>query len=153
ASVQKNGFHNPTIATLGQDLIDFYTNYGNSSAGAAAATNTSASSSTSKTTGTASDALDRDTQRSDTIKQIGFALLDYKKANLKFPNVTKWDDMIAAIKPLIQTKAINTSDPKNVAPYVYSYTAVSAGADFKLGYYPETQNQAITFTSKDITAA
>ena len=151
SSVVQYGLHEPTITTLGPELVDFYTNYGTTSSGSSA-TNSSSSSAGSETSSN-TDALDRDTQRSDTIKQIGFALLDYKKTNLKFPNVTKWDDMILAIKPLIQTKAINTVDPKNVAPYVYTYTAVSSGADFKIGYYSETQNQAITFASKDITAA
>ncbi len=147
-NIAQFGLHSPTIETLGQQLVDFYTNFGSTAATPASSTTTN----TSTNTSTSTDALDRDTQRSDTIKQIGLALLDYKKANLKFPNVTKWDDMIAAIKPLIQTKAINTSDPKNVAPYLYTYTAVSAGADFKIGYFSETQNQAITFNAKDITA-
>jgi hypothetical protein len=143
SNVKKYGFHNPTIATLGQELIDVYTNFG-----AEAATPTSAESSDGDT----SDALDRDTQRADAIKQIGFALLAYKQTNSKYPNVTKFEDMITAIKPLLQSRAVNTSDPKNVAPYVYTYTAISAGADFKIGYYSETQNQQILLSAKEITA-
>ncbi|GAC1412647.1 MAG: hypothetical protein NVSMB66_2250 [Candidatus Doudnabacteria bacterium] len=142
ANIVKYGLHEPTITTLGPDLVNLYTNYGKAP-------------SQSSTNAPVADAgsLDRDIQRADTIKQIGYALLQYKQTNPKYPLASNFDDMIKVIKPLIQSKAINTSDPKNVAPLVYSYAPVSGGSDFKLGYYSETQNQAVIMNAKSVTAS
>ncbi len=130
------GLHSPTIATVGQTVVDFYTNY---------AQTTPSSTSQSLKPG----ALDRDTQRSETIKQLSFALLKYKQANSKYPDTNVFDDMIKGIKPLLTGKALNTSDPTNVAPYVYAYQSVSKGVDFKLSYFSETQNQLISISQKE----
>ncbi len=140
AAIKQYGLHSPTIETLGPDLVSFYTNYG------APATDNTVSANGD------SGALDRDTQRSDAIKQVGFALLKYKQSNPKYPNTSSWDDMLKAINPLLAGKAVNTSDPKNVAPDIYSYVAVSGGTDFKLSYYSETQKQLITLGVKEVTA-
>ena len=132
ANVKQYGFHEPTIGFLGQDLITDYTNAVNihaSSASAAAVQQPGA--------------LDRDTQRYNTIDKIAFALLKYQETNNTYPDVQSYDQMIQLIKPLIASQAINTADPTNTAPYLYSYQSVNKGADFKLGYYSETQNQAI----------
>lgn len=147
-NISKFGLHEPTITTLGPDLTAQYTNFGRSAIVVPDPNAASSSASAAPEAG----ALDRDTQRADTIRQIGFALLQYKQSNPKFPVTSIFDDMIKAIKPLIQSKAINTTDPKNTAPYVYSYASVSGGSDFKLGYYSETQNQVITINLKDVTA-
>jgi hypothetical protein len=144
ANIPKYGFHEPTITTLGKDLINEYTNYGK---GSGASPNTVTPKKISDTN--EPGALDRDTQRADTIKQLGFALLDYKKTASSYPNSSNFDEMIKVIKPLIQSKAINTTDPKNTDPYVYTYASVFSGKDFKLGYYSETQNQVIAINSKD----
>ncbi len=144
ANVAKYGFNSPTIVTLDAATIAFYTNYGKDA---------SASQSPANALISANDpaSLDRDTQRSDTIKQIAFALLKYKQTSGKFPDTTKWDDMIKAIQPLLIGKAVNTTDPKNISPYIYSY-APGFGGDFKLSYYSETQNQLVTLNSKDAAA-
>ncbi|MDB4940200.1 MAG: ATPase containing von Willebrand factor type (vWA) protein-like omain [Candidatus Doudnabacteria bacterium] len=140
ANIAKFGLHEPTITTIGQALVDFYTNFGKPSGLIVISPPTNQA-----------DALDRDTQRADTIKQISFALLQYQQSNSKYPNVTTFDEMIKLIKPLIQNQAINTTDPKNVAPFIYNYTVLSNGTDFKLGYYSETQNQAISISAKNAT--
>ncbi len=140
-NIAQYGLHSPTTSTLDQATIQFYTNYGGSSA-------TSGQQSSNYTP--APGALDRDTQRSDAIKQIGYALLKYKTANNAYPVVTSFADMITAIKPLLTGVAVNTTDPTNTQPYVYGYQPVSNGADFKLSYYSETQNQQIVLGSADI---
>ena len=136
------GLHSPTIATVGQTVVDFYTNYAQTTGG-----------STSQNPSLKPGALDRDTQRSETIKQLSFALLKYKQANSKYPDTNVFDDMIKGIKPLLTGKALNTSDPTNVAPYVYAYQSVSKGVDFKLSYFSETQNQLITISQKEAQAS
>lgn len=139
ADIKAFGLHIPTTTTLDAAMVNFYTNYGTPSAG------------TGLSQTLQPGALDRDTQRSDTIKQIGFALLKYKDANSgKYPDTADFAAMIAAIKPLLTGKAINTTDPLNTPPYTYGYLSVNAGVDFKLSYYSETQNQAIILDSKVI---
>ena len=135
------GLHSPTIATVGQIVVDFYTNY--------AQTPGSSSQNPSLKPG----ALDRDTQRSDTIKQLSFALLKYKQANSKYPDTNVFGDMLKSIKPLLTAKAINTTDPTNVIPYVYGYASVNKGVDFKLTYFSETQNQLISMSEKEAQVA
>lgn len=141
ANIQKYGLHSPTTATLDQATIEFYTNYGGTGSG---------SGQQSSNYTPAPGALDRDTQRSDAIKQVGYALLKYKSANGSYPNTSSFTDMVAAIKPLLTGVAVNTTDPTNTAPYVYGYQPVNSGADFKLSYYSETQNQQVVLGSADI---
>lgn len=135
-NIAKYGWHSPTTATLSKDVIDFYTNQ-NTPAGTSSNT-------------PQPGALDRDTQRLDAIKQVGFALLKYKQASFKYPDVGTFTDMIKLINPLLSGKAVNTTDPLNTGQYVYSYQSVNKGADFKLGYFSETQNQAIVLTATDV---
>jgi hypothetical protein len=135
AKVKEYGFHVPTTTTLGQTLIE---QYSNPSVQASAVLQV-----------TAEGALDRDTQRNETIKKISYALLKYKNANSSFPNTSSFEEMIEDVKPLLTTTAINTSDPLNATPYVYGYSVVSKGADFTLSYYSETQKQAIKIRSAD----
>jgi hypothetical protein len=133
------GFHSPTTKTLDQATIQFYTTAGgtlNSGSQGSAAP--------------AAGAFDRDTQRSDAIKQVGFALLKYKQANLKYPDTANFGSMIVAIKPLLTGKAVNTTDPLNTAQYVYAYESVNKGANFKLSYFSESQNKAIVFAEADV---
>ena len=135
ANIKTYGLHSPTTKTLSADIINFYTNY----------TSTAAQNSTAPQAG----ALDRDTQRSYTIKQIAYALLSYYQTNQGYPVTTDFTQMIAAIKPLLAGKAVNAMDPTNVAPYVYSYQPVNGGADFQIGYYSETQHQQIILRAAD----
>ncbi len=143
ANVGKFGFHTPTITTLDQTLISFYTNYGKDP-GATSQGSPIISVSPAPDAGS----LDRDTQRSDTIKQLSFALLKYKQTSGKYPDTNNFNEMIKAIQPLLTGRAINTTDPKNVAPYVYGY-ATAFGGDFKLTYFSETQNQLISINTKE----
>ncbi len=135
ANIKKSGLHQPTITTLGQVMVDFYTNYQSVNAG----------------NGQTGSALDRDAQRLDTIKQIGYALLKYQQTSGKYPDTASYDDMISQIKALLNGRAINTSDPTNVAPYLYSYASINGGADFSLGYYSETQKIVVTYNATQIT--
>jgi hypothetical protein len=129
-NVGKYGFHSPTTESLTPEQVLFYTNYGKTEEAP-------------KPTEPQPGALDRDTQRSDTINRLGIALLSYKQSNKTFPNTNSFEDMIKAIKPLIISKAINTTDPTNKSPFVYAYEAVNGGQDFKLSYFSETQNKAV----------
>ncbi len=142
ADIVQYGLHIPTTTTLDAELVNFYTNYGTAAAGSGISPSLQPG------------ALDRDTQRSDTMKQIGFALLKYKDTNSgKFPDTQDFAQMITSIKPLLSGKAINTTDPTNTAPYTYGYQSVGAGTDFKLSYFSETQNQAVILDAKAITNA
>ncbi len=134
ANIKQYGLHEPTIMTLGPDLVNFYTNGG----GVAAGGNSSPT-----------EELNRDTQRADTIKQISFALIKYQQSNGSYPDTNDFTTMIADIQPILSAgRAINTTDPLNTPPYIYGYQSVNSGADFKLSYFSETQNQEI-----DIDAA
>lgn len=129
ANIKQYGLHQPTTTTLGQDLVEFYTNGG---------------SGIQANNANPTEALNRDTQRSDTIKQISFALIKYQQANGKYPDTSDFSAMIQDIQPILSAgRAINTTDPVNNSPYVYSYQSVNSGADFKLSYFSETQNQEI----------
>ncbi len=92
--------------------------------------------------------LDRDTQRLASIKKIGAALLAYKEAKQSYPAVTTFNEMTAAIKPYNQI-ATNYTDPVNVAPFVYKYTAELDNQDFTLNYYSETAKQTVKYDASD----
>lgn len=137
ANIAKYGLHQPTIQTLGPDLVNFYTTY--------------QSQSTSTPSGTATNAaFDRDTQRQNTIQAIGFALLKYESTNGTYPDTSDFSTMIQDIQPLLSGQTINTTDPTNVAPYVYTYASVSGGKDFQLGFYSEVKNQPVDYDASQI---
>ncbi len=134
ANVKKYGLHEPTITTLGSDLVDFYTNGGS----------TPEANNSGSDSGAAADALNRDAARADAIKAISFALIKYQQDNGAYPDTTDFATMIAAIQPILSAgAAVKTVDPLNAPPYVYAYQSVNSGQDFKLSYYSETQKQEI----------
>jgi hypothetical protein len=135
ANIKKYGLHLPTTTTLTPDIINFYSNYGTTSAGASS--------------GASSGSLDRDTQRSNAIKQISYALLKYNAANQSYPDTSDFQTMVSLIKPLLAGQAVNPVDPTNVAPYIYTYQSIGGGADFQIGYYSETQKQSVIMRSAD----
>jgi hypothetical protein len=136
ANIAKYSLHAPTTTTLDSSLISFFTAY---------------ESQTNSTTSGTPDALNRDTERLTAIKLIGYAILKYQQQIGSYPDTTSYDEMISDIKPMLSGIAVNTIDPTNVAPYVYTYASVNSGADFNLGYYSETQNKAITYHAADVT--
>jgi hypothetical protein len=137
--VQEFGFHSPTTTTLSPELINQYTNYNKEDVKGSLNLDLESTSS----------ALDRDVQRAETIKKLSYALLKYKSTNSSYPNTNSFDQMIDQIQPLLVTTAVNTTDPVNATPYIYTYSTISKGADFSLGYYSETQKQQINIKSAD----
>lgn len=138
ANIKTYGLHSPTTKTLTAEIMDFYTNYGAQKPPAGPSESPPRA-----------GALDRDTQRSDTIKQISFALLKYRDTSSAFPDTTDFPRMVTMIAPALSGRAINTSDPVNTTPYIYGYMAVNGAQDFQLSYFSETQNQAIVINSAD----
>lgn len=130
--IKEFGLHEPTIGLLGAEGVNAYTNF------VAQVNNINENTEAPK-----EGALDRDTQRYNTINKISFALIKYKDVNKSYPNVTNYADMISQIRPLLTAQAINTTDPINTEPYTYKYKAVSGGANFQLSYFSETTNQAV----------
>lgn len=93
--------------------------------------------------------VDRDAQRTTTIKKIGSALLKYKADHgNKFPETDGFNAMVAVIKPY-NSVATNFNDPINKGKYIYSYNTSNGGGEFVLTYFSETQSQEIKYTSKD----
>ena len=93
--------------------------------------------------------VDRDAQRTTTIKKIGSALLKYKvDHNNKFPEVNGFNAMASLIKPY-NSVATNFNDPINKGKYIYSYSTSNNNGEFVLTYFSETQSQEIKYTSKD----
>lgn len=138
ANIKAYGLHVPTTTTLGAEIIAAYSNF-----------KTEAESQPANET-VKPGALDRDTQRIDTINKIGAALFKYKETNKKYPVVATFNEMIEAIKPLIVTQALNITDPTNEEPYLYKYQAVAAGLDFKLSYFSETVNQLVSINEATV---
>jgi len=138
ANIKQYGLHSPTTKTLTPDIITFYTNYSTGQ--------------NQNTTQDQSGALDRDTQRSYTIKQIAYGLLAYYQANQTYPDTTDFSEMVSIIKPLLAGKAVNAIDPTNVAPYVYTYQPINGATDFQIGYFSETAHQQIILHAADAQA-
>jgi hypothetical protein len=92
--------------------------------------------------------LGRDTERSNTIKKIGSALIQYKASKSSFPKVTSFDEMVKLIKPY-NLVATNYNDPVNQNGFVYGYEALSDGQDFALTYVSETQRLIIRYKASN----
>ncbi len=140
AKIRQYGLHQPTIATLGEEALKYYQ-----------FTSLDPVSSGDPLEGldrSSSAQLDRDTQRLNTVKKIGTALLQYKEQTGSFPNTAEFNDVVSAVKPYI-TVATNYSDPINKDKYVYGYIAENNGADFTLTYFSETQNLLLKYKSVD----
>ncbi len=137
ATIKQQGLHQPTIATLGEEALKFYdfTNISDPTTDPLAGLDV-----------TASAQLERDTQRLDTIKKIGAALLKYQLDNKTYPITTEFEEMITPVKAYI-TVATNFSDPINKDKYIYGYLSAAPGTDFTLTYFSETQKQLIKYTA------
>jgi hypothetical protein len=126
------GWHEPSTGALGEAAIKVYASY---------------TVVEEEKEGPKVEALpgagDRDIQRADTINQISFALLKYKDSESIFPDTNSFEEMIKLVKPLLIARAVNTTDPTDKVPYVYTYEAVNRGSDFRLSYFTETQNKAV----------
>jgi hypothetical protein len=173
--MRQYGLHEPTIATLGDALINIY-NFTPSAASSSpgsilnstptppgpagtppTATSTPGSPSGSSTvlglsiTGldeSAEGKEDRDAQRTNTIQTIAEALLKYQSVNKTFPATTNFADMYSTVKPY-NLIATNPVDPINQSPFVYGYAPSQAGDNFTLSFYSETQNQLIQVDASD----
>lgn len=136
------GLHEPTISTLGDVLISYY----------AFTSEVIAPPVTGPTTTipgldvSPQAVLDRDTQRSATIKKIGVALVKYKNDTGSYPLTESFTEMTNKIKPY-NLVATNAQDPVNKEPYIYIYQPSSEGKTFALTYYSESQKSVIKYDS------
>lgn len=136
------GLHSPTTETLGEAVNIKYNYTGQSSEISLANLNLDSSSNAK---------LDRDIQRSSTIKKLGNALIKYKAAKQKFPTVANFADMANLVKPY-NNVATNPVDPINQGQFVYSYSVSQNAQDFSMTYFSETQNKPIRFSLSDAVA-
>jgi hypothetical protein len=146
--VKQYGLHEPTTTTLGDAAFTIY------GFGEAAPASSDAGQLPATIDSSPEAMLDRDTQRQDTIKKLGAALLKYKADKNSFPDATNFTDMVTKVKPY-NIIATNPVDPINKDQYVYTYATVSKGQDFTMTYFSETQKQIIKYTAlnaqKDVT--
>lgn len=148
--LKQYGLHQPTLKTLGVEGLGRYNFIDpdaaqNQSSGAGDALQPMQSLQLPSGTDTGPEAmLDRDTQRSNTIKKLAAALLKYKADRLNYPQAANFLDMVSQVKPYNQI-ATNPQDPINLAPLVYNYKQLDGGKDFSLSYFSETQKQLINF--------
>jgi hypothetical protein len=167
--MKKFGLHPPTLKTLGDVLINIYHFDGSVNATTTPASLINSTTTVSSNLATTSSPFSygtvdssatakqkRDAQRTNTMQNIGVALLKYQKDNTTFPNTVVFTDMVTAIKPY-NPVATNPIDPINKDPYLYTYAPEKNNNDFLLTFYSETQNQLIKITAadaqKDLTAA
>lgn len=142
------GLNEPTLTTLKDALVKIY-NFGSSSATTPTASPTPTPSSLPSNFDASAEAKqDRDAQRSNTIKNIEFALVSYFESKKSYPKTSLFSEMAAAIKPYLKV-ATNFNDPVNSGVYVYSYVSNAGGTDFVLSFYSETQIQLIKKTAAD----
>lgn len=140
--IKELGLHQPTVQTLG-DIATIKYNFGSSTQAEAEFPVLPASFDPS-----ADAQLGRDTERSNTIKKIGSALIQYKASKSSFPKVTSFDEMVKLIKPY-NLVATNYNDPVNQNGFVYGYEALSDGQDFALTYVSETQRLIIRYKASN----
>lgn len=146
--MKQKGLHQPSITTLSGVLNSLY----NFSVPA------SPSSATSTPSGIASSsnqsALDqsveakqsRDSQRSETIKNIEIALVKYNTDNKSYPQTQDFNVMYLAVKLYLKV-ATNPIDPINKPPFVYAYSSSADNSDFLLTFYSEVAGQLIKKTA------
>lgn len=80
----------------------------------------------------------RNGKRKADLETVRQALVLYRSENGSYPNTTTWTTMISQISSYVS--AVEIEDPKNEAPYVYSYT--SDGSTFTLTGYLEPDAEA-----------
>ena len=164
--MKQAGLHQPTLGTL-QGVLNTLYNFptpGQDTASSSPASQLSTSTPTSTSTppNTASSSAsamlnvdqspaakqDRDAQRTNTIKNIGIALVNYQTDHKTFPTTSNFNEMVTDIKPYLKV-ATNPVDPINQDIFVYTYTPNQDGSDFTLSFYSETQGQIIKLRSAD----
>lgn len=134
--MKKFGLHQPTLKTLGE-LVNTLYNFSN------LPQNSSATSSQSSNLDSSIEAKqDRDAQRTNTIKNIGAALVKYQADNKSYPVTTDFPTMFANVKAYLKV-ATNPIDPVNKDPYIYSYTSQDGIGDFTLTFFSEVAGQPI----------
>lgn len=142
AKMQSFGLHMPTIRSLDSILLSVYKF---SSADVPSATPTQTPSSTPSTSDNSGISgidmslaakQDRDTKRSNAIKNIEIALVKYQIDNKVYPAGPDFETMFNEIKPYLKV-ATNGKDPINQDPYIYTYTASTDQKDFTLTFYSE----------------
>lgn len=147
-NLAKHGLHEPTLSSLGDSLINIY-NFGavsNPEPSPTPELNNSGSG-TPEIDKSPEAVLDRDTQRSSTIKKLGIALVKYKNNTGLYPLTESFTEMTNTIKPF-NLIATNSRDPINKDPYLYTYKASEDGKNFTLSYHSETQNTLIRYNAK-----
>ncbi len=147
--MKQTGLHQPTITTLGTALNTLYnfTPENTASPVTASSTPVTSSSTTQSTIDQSVDAKQsRDTQRSDTIKNIEMALVKYNTDNKTYPQTNDFNILYSDVKLYLKV-ATNPIDPINNPPYTYSYSSNADGSDFAISFYSEVAGQLITKTS------
>lgn len=139
AAIKERGLHQPTITTLGEEALKLY-DFVNPDPSATNPLQGVDVSPTAK--------LNRDTQRSDTIKKVGGALLRYYADKKIYPTTTDFLTLADQVKPYI-TVATNFTDPINKDKYVYGYIPTTDTQNFTLTYYSETQDLLIKHSVQD----
>lgn len=146
AKMKSFGLHEPTISTFGTLLNTLY----GFSPPASTTTGSIIPNQTASTTIDESLAAkqSRDTKRSDTIKNIEIALVNYYSDNKVYPDTADFSVMYADIKPYLKV-ATDPTDPINQSPYVYSYAANPDASDFALSFYSEVAAAPISKNAAD----
>ena len=149
AKMNKFGLHQPTLTTLKNALGSIYkfslTPEQQNQANTQSSTTIV---STINVDQSAAAKQDRDAQRTNTMKNVGIALIKYYDDKKKFPTTTSFVDMVNALKPYNRV-ATNSADPINKENFVYTYAPNSQATDFTLSFYSETQSQLIKQNYKD----
>ena len=138
------GLHQPTLKTLENVLVKVY-KFGAPNPATDPKNNTNASSTLDQSLEAKQD---RDAQRTNTIKNIGIALIKYFDDNKIFPKTTDFKETYDKVKPYIKV-ALNPVDPINKDPYVYTYLPNEKADDFTLSFYSETAGQVIKKRAAD----
>lgn len=151
AKMKEFGLHQPTITTLGDSLLKLY-KFSASGEQPQSATSTPPAPANNPLEGideSPESRQDRDTQRSNTIKNVAIALVRFYEDKKSYPATSDFSQMFNSVK-LYAKVATNPQDPINKDKYVYTYSPSSAdGQDFILTFFSETQNQIIRTRGAD----
>jgi hypothetical protein len=134
--------HQPTVAKIGEKLNSIY-HFSDPALPLATSTPPSATTTSSGNFDQSLEAKqDRDAQRSNTIKNIGIALVNYRADNNQLPATDNFSVAFDKIKVYLKV-ATRAQDPINQEPYVYAYSVNNTGDDFTLSFFSEVANQVI----------
>ncbi len=147
AKMQQFSLHEPTVSSLGLAMLVGTYKFTPQATTATTTTTTTQTIAKPLATTTAlsidqspSAKQDRDAQRSNTIKNIGIALIKYNDDKKSFPTTGDFTEMVNDVK-IYNKVATNPVDPINQDQFVYGYN--SDGKDFTLTFFSESQNQLI----------